>query len=73
MFVESITLNKETEATVAGKTVTLIATVLPENATNESVTWMSSDTEVVTVSHAGVVTGKKSRYSNNNSYCSRWK
>ncbi len=59
VFIESITLNKETETTVAGKTVTLIATVLPEDATNKSVTWMSSDTEVVTVSAAGVVTGKK--------------
>lgn len=44
-----------TEVTV-GKTITLTATVLPENATNKTVTWTSSDTAIVTVKD-GVVTG----------------
>lgn len=44
-----------TEVTV-GKTITLTATVLPENATNKTVTWTSSDTAIATVKD-GVVTG----------------
>lgn len=39
----------------AGKTRTLIATVLPENATNKDVAWESDDTTVATV-RGGVVT-----------------
>ena len=41
-----------------GETITLTATVLPENATNKTVTWSSSDTTVATVKD-GVVTGVK--------------
>lgn len=44
-----------TEVTV-GKTITLTETVLPENATNKTVTWTSSDTAIATVKD-GVVTG----------------
>lgn len=39
-----------------GETITLTATVLPENATNKTVTWTSSDTAIATVKD-GVVTG----------------
>jgi hypothetical protein len=39
-----------------GDTTTLTATVAPSNATNTKVTWTSSNTSVVTVSSAGVVT-----------------
>lgn len=46
-----------TEVT-AGETITLTATVSPENATNKTVTWSSSDTTVATVKD-GVVTGVK--------------
>lgn len=42
-----------------GKTITLTATVNPENATDKTVTWTSTDTSVATVSESGVVTGKK--------------
>lgn len=41
---------------VAG-TTTITATVAPENATNKSVEFISSDTSVCTVTSAGVVTG----------------
>ena len=40
-----------------GKTVTLTAKVLPENATDKTVTWTSSDLDVATVAE-GVVTGQ---------------
>ncbi|MBR2669635.1 MAG: Ig-like domain-containing protein [Solobacterium sp.] len=39
--------------------VTLTETVLPDNATDKSVTWKSSNTKVATVSSKGVVTAKK--------------
>jgi endoglucanase len=40
-----------------GGTTTLMATVLPANATNKSVTWSSSNPLVATVSQSGIVTG----------------
>jgi len=39
-----------------GKTKTLIATILPEKATNKLVTWESSDTTVASVTSSGQVT-----------------
>lgn len=39
-----------------GDTETLIATVLPENATNKNITWTSSDKNVATVNENGIVT-----------------
>ena len=52
-----ITLNKTTHSfTAANQTVTLTATVTPSNATNKSVMWTSSNTDVATVSSTGVVT-----------------
>ena len=41
-----------------GSTVTLTATVSPSNATNNTVTWSSSSTDVATVSNNGTVTAK---------------
>lgn len=43
----------------AGETVTLIAQVLPENASNPAIAWESSDEEVASVSSEGIVTAKK--------------
>ena len=54
--VESVSLNKSTTSLAVGATETLIATVLPTNATNKSVLWESSSTSVATVSNAGLVT-----------------
>lgn len=43
-----------------GKTFTLVANVCPENATNKSVIWSSSDESVATVgTYTGKVTAKK--------------
>ena len=42
---------------VVGKSVTLVATISPENATNKNLKWVSSDEKIATVSQSGVVTG----------------
>ncbi len=54
--VESVSLNKSTTSLAVGATETLVATVLPADATNKAVTWDSSSTAAATVSSAGVVT-----------------
>lgn len=54
--VTGVTLNKETVTLKEGKTTSLVATVLPENATNKNITWTSSDNNVATVKN-GVITG----------------
>ena len=53
--VSGVTLNKNADTLALGETLTLIATVLPENATNKYVIWLSHNTDVVTVLD-GVVT-----------------
>ena len=53
--VESISLNETTITLVVGDEFILIATVLPENAENKTVTWLSSNSDVVTVED-GVLT-----------------
>ena len=52
-----ISLN-QTSATLTtqGQTLQLTATVTPDNATDKSVTWTSSNTAVATVSNTGLVT-----------------
>ena len=57
--VESVTLNKESLALVEGDSETLTATVKPDNATDKSVTWSSSDSSVATVDANGKVTAVK--------------
>lgn len=55
----TITLDKTTANLKEGETVELKATVDPENATDKSVTWTSSDESVATVSKDGKVTAVK--------------
>lgn len=55
VHVTSVQLNKNELALEVGKTETLTATVLPENATDKSITWESNNESVATVSN-GVVT-----------------
>ena len=53
--VSSISLDKTTASITVGATETITATVSPDNATDKTVTWSSSDEAVVTVEN-GVVT-----------------
>lgn len=54
--VEGITLDKTEGILNVGNTVTITATVAPEEATNPAVTWSSSDENVATVDETGKVT-----------------
>ena len=54
--VTSVSLSSNSETIKVGKTVTLIPTISPSNATNKNVTWSSSNTSVAIVSE-GIVTG----------------
>ena len=56
--VEGIALDRSEATIEVDGTVTLVATVSPENATDKTVTWSSSDESVATVAD-GVVTGVK--------------
>ena len=54
--VTGVTLDKTSVSLTVDGTTTLTATILPANATNQSLTWTSSDETVATVDSAGVVT-----------------
>ena len=56
--VESVTLNKDALTLNKGDSATLVATVLPDDATDKSVTWSSSNESVATVDQNGTVTAK---------------
>ncbi len=53
--VSSIELNQTSVRLREGETVTLVATVKPDNATDKTITWSSSDSNVATVDNTGVV------------------
>ncbi len=53
--VTSITLNKSKLPLIEGESETLVATVKPDNATNKTVTWTSSDVSIASVSGSGKV------------------
>ena len=55
--VNSISLDKSSLELSVGCTATLKATILPDNATNKSVSWSSSNPSVATVSPTGEVKG----------------
>lgn len=54
--VTDVSLSETTATIEKGDILSLIATVLPENATEKGVTWSSSDEGVATVSADGIVT-----------------
>lgn len=56
--VSGISLNKSSATVEIGDTVTLIATVNPNNAANKAVIWNSSNSNVASVDNSGKVTAK---------------
>lgn len=58
IHVTGVTLDKNELTLIEGEKSTLVATVAPEDATNKTVTWSTSDATIATVSN-GVVTAKK--------------
>ena len=61
--VTGVSLNAATLALTVGGSETLTATISPDNATNKTVSWTSSDTSVATVTD-GVVTAVKAGTAN---------
>ena len=57
--VSGVTLDKDALKLVEGNTATLIATISPADATNQAVTWESSDTNIASVDSNGKVTAIK--------------
>lgn len=53
---KAIKLNLNTHTINSGESFTLIATVEPNNTTNKTITWASSDVNIATVDDKGVVT-----------------
>lgn len=57
--VTGISLNKSSLNILVGTTETLVKSISPSNATNQEVTWHSSNTDVATVNSSGQITAKK--------------
>ena len=55
--VSSVSLNKSSLVLEKGQTETLVATVSPTNASDQSIKWSSSNSSVATVSDIGLVAG----------------
>jgi hypothetical protein len=56
--VSGVSLNKTTASISVGATETLTAAITPANATNQTLRWESSNTDVATVNNAGLVSAK---------------
>ena len=56
--VESLSLDVDSVSLITGETKVLTATVTPEDATDKTVTWSSSDPSVVEVGPTGEITAK---------------
>ena len=54
--VTQVTLNKQTTSLQLSATETLTASILPVFATNQSIVWSSTNTNIATVSQSGVIT-----------------
>ena len=60
--VESVSLDTESITLEENSSTTLMATVSPDDATDKSVTWSSSNTAIATVDQSGKVTAAKEGY-----------
>lgn len=58
--VDGVSLNLTSATMVPGEQLALIATVSPSNATDKTVTWLTSDASIATVTSSGTVTAKGS-------------
>ena len=56
IYVSSVTLDQTDIEAIPGTVITLVATVLPEDATDKELIWSSSDEEVASVDQNGTVT-----------------
>ena len=56
--VTDVSLNKTSAQMIEGEELTLVATVTPDNATNKTITWSSSNSSIASVSD-GKVTAKR--------------
>ncbi len=54
--VGGVALNQTTANLSVGDTLTLVATVTPDNATNKTITWATSNNSVVAVNSNGIIT-----------------
>lgn len=57
--VESIELNKYEITLKEGETETLVATVKPDNATDKTISWSTSDANIASIDLSGKITGIK--------------
>ena len=57
-LVTGITLDQTSVTIGEGETVQLTATVKPNNASNQSITWSSDDDTIASVSDTGLITAK---------------
>lgn len=56
--VEKVSLDKDELSLIVGESAQLVATIEPNNATDKSVSWSSSDEAIASVDKTGVVVGK---------------
>lgn len=54
--VTGVVLDEDEVTLEEGESITLVATIVPANATNKQIVWTSDDEEVATVNQSGVVT-----------------
>jgi uncharacterized protein YjdB len=56
--VSSVSLNAESATIATGDKLQLIATILPSNASNQSVTWSTNHYSIASVTQSGIVTAR---------------